>query len=85
MGAAWVTQSKYTHIFTPNFNFNNPKFQDCAVDTKQMGIKLNGDSLCKTGMIEFKNEIVSFFNLSVDEIQSSNLIDEFIGKITNIK
>jgi len=83
VGAAWVTQSDFSNIFTPNFDFNNPKFNQCAVDIRKMGIVLNGNANCKTSMIELKNKIMSLFELSIDEIQSSHLLDEFIKKTKN--
>jgi len=84
MGATWVTQSDYSHIFTPNFDFGNPKFHECAVDTRKMGAVLNGNDNCKISMIEFKNKILTLFGLSIDEIQASHLLDEFIKKVLDI-
>ena len=57
MGAAWVTQTDYTNIYVPSFSFGNPKYHECAVDTKKMGAVLNGDEHCKASMIELKNKI----------------------------
>lgn len=85
MGAAWVTQSDYTNIFIPNFNFKNPKFIECAIDTKKKGIILNGDDRCKSSMLELKNKIISLFGLSLDEMQSSYLLDKFIKELKSIK
>jgi len=84
MGAAWVIQSDYTNIFTPDFDFGNPKFQECFVDIRKMGIILNGNKHCKTNMIELKNKILSLFEISVEEKQSSYLLDEFIKEIIDI-
>ena len=50
MGAAWVTQTDYTNIYVPSFSFGNPKYHECAVDTKKMGAVLNGDEHCKASM-----------------------------------
>ncbi|HOO50516.1 MAG TPA: toll/interleukin-1 receptor domain-containing protein [Alphaproteobacteria bacterium] len=82
MGAAWVTQSDYTNIFVPTFSFGNPKFHECAVDTRKMGAVLNGDSHCKANMLELKNKIQGFFGLSNDEATVQFLLDEFIKDIT---
>jgi len=84
MGAAWVTQSDYTNIFTPKFHFGNPKFHECAVDTRKMGAVLNGDSHCKTNMLELKDKILSMFNLEIDEKVATFLLDEFIKEIVEI-
>ena len=81
MGAAWVTQSDYTNIFTPTFHFGNPKFHECAVDTRKMGAVLNGDSHCKANMIELKDKIQSMFGFVVAEARTTYLLDEFIKEI----
>lgn len=84
MGAAWVTQSDYTNIFVPDFSFGNPKFHECAVDTRKMGAVLKGDDYCKASMIEFKNKIQKLFELENNEATSSFLLDEFNKKILEV-
>lgn len=84
MGAAWVTLSDYTNIYVPNFSFGNPKYHECAVDTRKMGAVLNADANCKTSMIELKNKIQNLFNLKNDETNSSYLLDNFINSIMEI-
>jgi hypothetical protein len=84
MGAAWVIQSDYTNIFTPNFDFGNPKFHECVIDNRKMGIVI-GNKHCKTSMIELKNKVISLFGLSIDEKQSSYLLDEFMKEILEIR
>lgn len=81
MGAAWVTQSDYTNIYVPSFSFGNPKYHECAVDTRKMGAVLNGDQHCKANMIELKNKVQELFELKKDEANDSYLIDEFIKKL----
>ena len=81
MGAAWVTQADYTNIYVPDFSFGNPKYHECAVDTRKMGAVLNGDAHCKTSMIEFKNKIVNLFDLTVSEEKTNYLLDQFIESI----
>jgi len=84
MGAAWVIQSDYTNIFTPNFNFGNKRFHECVVDKDKMGIILNGNEHCKTNMIELKDKILKLFGLSVDEKQTHYFLDKFINEIMSI-
>ena len=84
MGAAWVTQSDYTNIYTPKFNFGNPKYHECAVDTRKMGAILNGDSHCKTNMLELKDKILSIFELEIDEKTTTYILDKFIEEILEI-
>ena len=81
MGAAWVTQSDYTNIYVPDFDFGNPKYHECAVDNKKMGIVLNGNQNCKAAMLELKSKIIHLFNLNNDEQRNSFLIDEFLNDI----
>ena len=81
MGAAWVLQTDYLGIYTPNFSFGNPKYHEVPIDTTKMGAVLNGDDNCRASMIEFKNKIQSFLDLDIDEQKSAYLIDEFMRSI----
>lgn len=81
MGAAWVVQTDYTNIFTPDFSFGNPKYYECAVDTRKMGAVLNGDDHCKANMIELRDKIMSLFDLHVDDQTWIYLLDQFISDI----
>ena len=81
MGAAWVLQTDYLGIYTQDFSFGNPKYNEVPIDTTKMGAVLNGDANCKASMIEFKNKIQSFFALPDDEQKSAYLIDEFMDNI----
>lgn len=81
MGAAWVTQSDYISIYTPEFSFGNPKYREVPIDTTKMGAVLNGDSNCKASMMEFKDKVIQFFGLENDEQKSAYLIDEFMNNI----
>ena len=85
MGAAWVMQTDYTNVYTPTFSFGNPKYHECAVDTRKMGAVLNGDQHCKASMIEFKNKIAKMFDLQVDEQTWTYLLDEFVKDVTTDK
>lgn len=81
LGALWVVGGNYTNVFVPGFDFNNPKFKQCAIDTNKMGIALKKDAVCKTRLIELKNNVSKLFNLSVSEEKTMFLIDEFMKKI----
>lgn len=78
MGAAWVAQTDYTNIYTPDFSFGNPKYHECAVDTRKMGAILNGDDNCKANIIELMDKIIDIFNLQVDNQTRTYLLDQFI-------
>ena len=81
MGAAWVTQSDYTNVYVPDFEFGNPKYHQCAVDTRKMGAVLKNDGHCKTKMLELKDKILKMFNLEIDEKHFMVLLDEFLKDI----
>lgn len=78
MGAAWVAQTDYTNIYTPDFSFGNPKYHECAVDTRKMGAILNGDAHCKANIIELRDKILDIFTLKVDDQTWTYLLDQFI-------
>ena len=81
MGAAWVTQSDYTNIYVPSFDFKNPKYYKCAVDKNKMGAILDGSDTCKANIIELKNKVAEIFSLDIDEKQWVYLLDQFIEEI----
>lgn len=81
MGGAWVVKSDYLCFYTPDFDFSNPKYSQCALDTRKMGAVLKPNPNCRTSMLEFKNIICKTFNLSIDEKTWSSLLDEFIEQI----
>ena len=81
LGALWVVRGNYTNVFVPGFDFSNPKFKQCSVDTNKMGIELCNNPVCKTRLIELKNNIVNLFNLDVKEEITTYLIDKFMKEI----
>ena len=82
MGAMWVTQSDYTNIYVPSFDFTNPKYYQCAVDKNKMGVVLDGSDNCKESMVELKNKLVELFGLTIDESQWIYSLDRFIEDIS---
>jgi len=85
MGAAWVVQCDYSNLYVPTFDFKNPKYHECAVDTRKMGAKLNGDGHCKQSMIELKNKVIKLFDLKDNEANSAHYLDQFIKEISEAK
>ena len=84
MGAGWVVQCDYTNLYVPNFSFDNPKYHECAVDTKKMGVVLNGDTHCKQSMIEFKNKVVNIFGLQENESKTTYLLDNLMDELKEL-
>ena len=37
MGSAWIIESDYINMYVPDFDFDNPQYHNCVVDTKKMG------------------------------------------------
>ena len=81
MGAVWVTQTDYTNVYVPSFDFTNPKYYQCSVDKNRMGAVLDGSDNCKASMIELKNKIVEMFDLRIDENQWIYSLDQFMKDI----
>ena len=82
MGAVWATQTDYTNIYVPSFDFTNPKYYQCSVDKNKMGAILDGSDNCKAGIIELNNKIIELFGLSIDESQWIYSLDQFMKDIT---
>ena len=83
MGAMWVTQSDYTNVYVPSFDFTNPKYYQCAVDKNKMGAVLDGSENCKASIVELKNKIAELFGLSIDETQWIYTLDQFMKDISD--
>lgn len=84
MGATWIINAKHINIYTPNFNFNNSKYKECPLNTYK-GIVLKNNSMCKSHIIDLKNDILSMFNLNIEEQQCTHIIDQFMEEIQSIK
>lgn len=82
MGAAWVVQCDYSNLYVPNFSFGNPKYHECAVDTRKMGAVLKPDEHCKQSMIELKNKVLKLFNIADNEANSTHYLDQFMREIS---
>lgn len=80
MGAAWIVQNDYTVIGIPDFDFNNPKFSEGAIDPRRIGFTLDN----KKRIVEFKNKILDRFELSIDEPDWNNLLDNYLENIKKI-
>ena len=81
MGAAWLTKSDFINVFVPNFDFNNEKFNQCPVDTKNMGLSIGNIEHCRAGLIELKNKVSQILDIVVDEQELMYAIDQFITAV----
>ena len=81
MGAAWLAQTDFINVYTPDFDFGNNSYLNCVVDKNRMGIKLQDIDNLRISMIELKDRLNDLFALSIDEKETSSLIEKFIEEI----
>ena len=83
LGAAWVVMCDYSNIYMPSFNFHNPKYSECPVDTKKMGIHLGvNSSMIQQGLLELKDKVDSYFtNREYREDMAKHLREKFYSEI----
>ncbi len=81
MGAAWIIESDYISMYTPDFDFNNPQYHNCAVDIRKMGVVLRNDEHCKMEMVELKQKLIQNLGLAIDEQEWIYSLDEFMKNI----
>lgn len=82
MGAAWIVGNDYISLFEPEFDIENPKFQNGAVDPRKLG-----------AFIDNKDQMLGFINIIIQKsrIEDSNLniindaITNYIKSINEIK
>lgn len=80
MGATWVLDNDYDIVFTPEFDFNNKKFYDSAIDNRKSVFNFNKQSL-----IILKNKIIQKFDLQEDEFDWNEGLEKFLEEIETIK
>lgn len=77
MGAAWMIESKHIFFFAPNFDLNNDKFLNGAIDPRKMGIHAGN----KEDLISFCDEFIKQFNLETKLTIISRAVEEFISAV----
>ncbi len=73
MGATWLAQKEYTVIGIPSFNFSCNSFQDCCIDSKEMGFIM--DNYIR--ITEFKGIIESEFGKRIDDLEWQVLLEKY--------
>lgn len=82
MGASWISQTNYTSILLPGFEFRNI---DGAVNPRQMSMKLDEpqESL-KEKLGQLKNNLIREFSLAqVPDMRWEKKRDAFISEVTS--
>lgn len=75
MGASWVMQADNAKLFLPDFDHNNPAYNNSCVNKSLMGITLNGDLHCKKSLVSMMNEIVSLVNSDIEYEEVVSFVD----------
>jgi hypothetical protein len=81
MGAAWVVENEHTMIFTPEFNTSSYEFQNCVLDPREMGFKINKHDR----VVEFIETLRESFPISTKAVLVGQKIREFIEKVNSFQ
>lgn len=80
MGAAWVIENDHAVIFLPGFNVSSSKFQNGAIDPRNIGFYIDN----KDRITEFCNKLKSHFPITTNAVLLSQNIEKFISQINSI-
>jgi hypothetical protein len=72
-----LVQNDYTVIGIPDFNFDNPKFSNGAIDPRRIGFTIDN----RKRIVEFKNRILERFQLKVDEADWNRILEEHTASL----
>lgn len=80
MGASWLAQKNHTIIGVPEFDFNMRQFNECCLDSKEMGLLMNN----YIRITEFKAIIESKFGKKIDDMEWQSLLEKYKNDIDSI-
>ena len=80
MGASWLAQKDHTIICVPEFDFSMKQFNDCCLDSKEMGLRM--DNYIR--ITEFKAIIESKFGKVIDDMEWQALLESYKKAISAI-
>lgn len=80
MGAAWMIESKHVFFFAPDFDLNNDKFLNGAIDPRKMGVHSGN----KEELISFCDEFIKQFSLETKFTIISRAVEEFISDVNKL-
>lgn len=80
MGASWLAQRDYTIIGVPQFDFSMKQFNECCLDSKEMGLRM--DNYIR--ITEFKGIIESKFGKVIDDMEWQVLLENYKKEISDI-
>jgi len=79
MGATWVLNNDYDILFIPNYNCNNKKYFESAIDNRKSAFGFDRESI-----IGLKNKIIKIFQLYPDEFDWNDGLVKFLEEIETI-
>lgn len=80
MGASWLAQKDHTIIGVPNFDFSMQQFNECCLDSKEMGLLMNN----YIRIAEFKAIIENKFGKRIDDIEWQSVLEEYKIKMHDL-
>ncbi|MFC2175848.1 toll/interleukin-1 receptor domain-containing protein [Bacteroidota bacterium] len=80
MGAAWVVENAHTMMFTPDFKLDSYEFQNCVLDSKEIGFFINNEDRLVAFIDSFKEP----FGITVSPVVINQRIRTFIKCINAV-
>jgi hypothetical protein len=80
MGAAWLAQKEYTVIGVPGFDFNFKAFNECCIDSKEMGLTMEN----MIRITEFKGIIENEFGKRIDDMEWQDVLEKYRLTVTSV-
>ncbi|MGN0245846.1 MAG: hypothetical protein ACI4DK_07765 [Lachnospiraceae bacterium] len=80
MGASWLAQKDHTIIGVPEFDFNMHKFNECCLDSKEMGLLMNN----YIRITEFKTIIEDKFGKRIDDMEWQSILEKYKKNMADI-
>lgn len=81
MGAAWMVESDYDLIATPEFNMGDEKFQGGVIDSRKLVVSMDNE----TNIKQFVLKVLKNSNIDVDNIKISTAIQDYLLKLHEIE
>jgi hypothetical protein len=81
MGAAWVVENAHTMMFTPDFKLDSYEFQNCVLDSKEIGVFMNNEDR----LVAFIDSLKEPFDISVSAVIINQRIRTFIRCVNSFE
>lgn len=81
MGAAWIVENEHTIIFTPGFDIESKEFQNCALDSKEIGFFINNENR----LLLFIDALSKSFHIINNSAIRNNKLKELLKAVASIE